>query len=230
MNDELRADRENWLARWREANIGFHQDTPSPLLVECWNAVGAPEGARVFVPLAGKSVDMPWLADHGHRVFGVELSPLAVEQFFEALDPRFRGDDGLLVTHTPKGTLAEAGPIALLCGDVFALDARDLADCTAFFDRAALIALPSGLRSRYAREVYTLLPRGCVGLLVTLEYPAHEKQGPPFSVPEAEVRALYERDWDIEVLVRRDILQYQQAFRDQGVTALHAVAYRMTRR
>src|SRR4030095_15387452 len=136
MNDELRADRENWLARWREANIGFHQDTPSPLLVECWNAVGAPEGARVFVPLAGKSVDMPWLADHGHRVFGVELSPLAVEQFFEELDPRFRGVDGLLVTHTPKGALAEAGPITLLCGDVFALEARDLADCTAFFDRA----------------------------------------------------------------------------------------------
>jgi len=230
MSDALRADRENWLARWREGNIGFHQDTPSPLLVECWDAVGAPKGATVFVPLAGKSVDMPWLAEHGHRVFGVELSPLAVAQFFEELDPRFRGDDGLVVTHTPKGALAEAGPIALLCGDVFALDAQDLADCTAVFDRAALIALPPGLRTRYAREVYAALPRGCVGLLVTLEYPPHEKQGPPFSVPEPEVRALYEREWQIEVLVRRDILSYQQAIRDQGVTALHAVAYRMTRR
>jgi hypothetical protein len=85
---------------------------------------------------------MPWLADRGYRVFGVELSPLAVEQFFESLDPRFRGDDGIVVTHTPKGVLAEAGPIALLCGDVFALDAQDLVACTAVFDRAALIALP----------------------------------------------------------------------------------------
>jgi thiopurine S-methyltransferase len=230
MSRELQADRENWLSRWREGNIGFHQDTPSPLLVECWDAVGAPEGGTVFVPLAGKSVDMPWLAAKGYRVFGVELSPLAVEQFFEELDPRFRGDDGIVVTHTPKGVLAEAGPIALLCGDVFALDAQDLVACTSFFDRAAVIALPPGLRERYAREVYARLPSGCVGLMITLEYPPHEKQGPPFTVPEAQIRALFERDWEIEVLVRRDILPYQQAFRDQGVTALHAVAYRMTRR
>jgi thiopurine S-methyltransferase len=78
--------------------------------------------------------------------------------------------------------------------------------------------------------MYSLLPPGCVGLVVTLEYPPHEKQGPPFTVPEAEVRELFEPDWIVEVLVRRDILPYQQSFRDDGVTALHAVAYRLQRR
>ncbi|MGF2075648.1 hypothetical protein, partial [Enterococcus casseliflavus] len=88
------------------------------------------------------SVDMPWLAERGFDVFGVELSPLAVEQFFteQALEPR--------VTHTPKGVLSQSGPISLLCGDVFALDAQDFAKCGAFFDRAAVIALPPGLRAR----------------------------------------------------------------------------------
>lgn len=224
MSHELEADRQNWLQRWRAGQIGFHQATPSPLLVECWDRVGAPDGTTVFVPLAGKSVDMPWLAERGYDVFGVELSSLAVDQFFaeQALEPQ--------VSHTPKGVLSESGPIALLCGDVFALDAKDLAECGAFFDRAALIALPPGLRQRYAREMYALLPPGCVGLMVTLEYPPHEKQGPPFTVPEAEVRELFERDWIVEVLVRRDILPYQQSFRDDGVTALHAVAYRLQRR
>jgi thiopurine S-methyltransferase len=224
MRHELEADRQNWLQRWRAGQIGFHQATPSPLLVECWDRVGAPDGTTVFVPLAGKSVDMPWLAERGYDVFGVELSPLAVDQFFAelALEPQ--------VSHTPKGVLSESGPIALLCGDVFALDAKDLAACGAFFDRAALIALPPGLRQRYAREMYSLLPPGCVGLMVTLEYPPHEKQGPPFTVPEAQVRELFERDWIVEVLVRRDILPYQQSFRDDGVTALHAVAYRLQRR
>ena len=224
MSEELLRDRENWLSRWREGRIGFHQETPSPLLVECWDRVGAPQGATVFVPLAGKSVDMPWLVEHGHAVFGVELAALAVEQFFA--EQRLQAD----VEQTPEGALWRSGPIALLNGDVFALDAQDLADCTAFFDRAAIIALPEGLRRRYAREVYAKLPRGCVGLMVTLEFPQHQKPGPPFSVPEAEVRELFEPEWDVELLVRRDILAYQDSFRNEGVTALHAVAYRMQRR
>ena len=241
--DSASADRANWLQRWRDGRIGFHQATPSPLLVEFWETLGVPAGARVFVPLAGKTVDMPWLAGRGHRVFGVELAPMAVAQFFEALDPRFRGDDtrndrrgddrranDLVVTQTPKGTLTSAGPIDLLCGDVFALDEGDLADCAAVFDRAALIALPPDLRRRYAREAYARLPSGCIGLLITLEYPPHEKQGPPFTVPESEVRDLFARDWTLDVLARRDILPCQAAFREEGVTALSAVAYRMQRR
>jgi thiopurine S-methyltransferase len=224
MSEELQRDRENWLARWREGRIGFHQDTPSPLLVECWDRIGAPAGSKVFVPLAGKSVDMPWLAEHGHSVFGVELVALAVEQFF--VEQRLDAE----VELTPGGPMWHSGPIELLCGDVFALDANDLAGCAAFFDRAAIIALPPGLRERYAREVYTQLPRGCVGLMITLEYPEAEKQGPPFSVREAEVRALFEANWTIDVLVRRDILASQESWRNEGVTALHAVAYRMQRR
>ena len=224
MSEELLHDRENWLTRWREGRIGFHQESPSPLLVECWDRVGAPEGSTVFVPLAGKSVDMPWLAEQGHSVFGVELASLAVEQFFA--EQRLEAE----VEQTPIGALWRSGPIEILCGDVFALDASDLAECTAFFDRAAIIALPPGLRVRYARELYARLPRGCVGLMVTLEFPEHEKQGPPFSVREAEVRELFEPDWNVEVLVRRDILPYQDAFRNEGVTALHAVAYRLQRR
>jgi len=90
--------------------------------------------------------------------------------------------------------------------------------------------LPPDLRRRYVREMYARLPRGCVGLLVTLEYPPHQKQGPPFSVPESEVRELFERDWTVERLVHRDILSYQDRFREEGVTALHAAAYRLQRR
>ena len=52
----------------------------------------------------------------------------------------------------------------------------------------------------------------------------------PFSVREAEVRDLFEPDWSVDVLVRRDILAYQDSFRNEGVTALHAVAYRLQRR
>ena len=67
-----------WLERWKDGRTGFHQDQPTPLLAAHWDGLGVASGARVLVPLAGKSLDMAWLAGRGHRVLGVELSQLAV--------------------------------------------------------------------------------------------------------------------------------------------------------
>lgn len=98
------------------------------------------------------------------------------------------------------------------------------------YDRAALIALPPALRRRCARGVYGRLPPGCRGLLITLEYPQAEKQGPPFSVPEDEVHALFDGEWDVALLERRDILAREPGFRAEGVTALSTAVYRLRRR
>lgn len=213
-----------WHDRWREGRIGFHQDKPTPLLLKHWPALDVAPGAQVFVPLAGKSLDLAWFASQGYRVFGVELSQLAVEQFFaeHGLDP--------VVRSSQYGRHYSAGKVELVCGDAFGLDAEALAGCGAVFDRAALIALPPDLRHRYVRELHARLPRGCRGLLVTLEYPQHEKDGPPFSVAEPEVREAYGRDWNVEVIERRDILAQQPQFAEEGVTALETVVYRLRRR
>src|SRR5690606_1565240 len=98
------------------------------------------------------------------------------------------------------------------------------------YGRAALVALPPDLRRRYAGEVYGRLPGGCEGLLVTLEYPQAQMQGPPFTVPEAEVRGLFEADWDVELLERRDILAQEPRFSADGGTALSTAVYRLRRR
>lgn len=216
-------DPDFWHDRWQTNRIGFHQDRVSPMLATHWDAVGAPPGSRVFVPLCGKTLDMPWLAGRGHRVLGVELSPIAVDGYFDALGvtPEI---------HASKyGRHYVAGPYELILGDAFVLDNAALADCTAVYDRAALIALPPEMRTRYLRELYAVLPAGCRGLVVTLEYPQHEKQGPPFPVGEAEVRARLERDWDVALLERRDILAEEPGFVAEGLTALSTVAYAIRR-
>lgn len=217
-------DPDYWHARWREGHIGFNQADGNPLLQKYWATLGLPAGSRVFVPLAGKSPDLQWLAAHGHRVLAVELSPLAVEQFFaeRGLEPT--------VTISRYGTHHSADGIELICGDVFALDPEALSDCAGVYDRAALIALPAPLRQRYVDEVLAALPTGCRGLLVSLEYPPGELDGPPFAIDETLVRALYQRDWSIEVLERQDILANQPAFQAQGLTAMHNTAYRLQRR
>ena len=217
-------DAEFWQQRWRDGQIGFHQERVTPLLEKHWDALDLPAGSKVFVPLAGKSRDMDWLAARGHRVLGVELSELAVRQFF--------AERGLVPTITDShlGKHHVTGQIELICGDAFALDAATFADCSAVYDRAALIALPPDMRQRYADELYARLPSGCRGLLITLEYPQHEKSGPPFSVDESEVHALFDRDWHVETLERRDILAEQPGFVAEGVSALQTAAYRLQRR
>lgn len=102
-------------------------------------------------------------------------------------------------------------------------------DCSAVFDRAALIALPPELRAPYARELYTCLRSGCRGLMVTLEYPQQEKAGPPFSVPENEVRELYATDWSVELLERRPIPSDHPGY-VAGVSSLDTAVYALRRR
>lgn len=213
-----------WHERWRDNHIGFHRDAPLPLLVEHWPALGLDAGSRVFVPLCGKSLDMVWLAERGHRVLGIELSELAIEQFFaeRGLSPvRAAG---------PAGMHYAAGPWELVAGDAFAMPAGALAGCAGVYDRAALVALPPAMRATYAHTAWRRLPAGCRGLLVTLEYPQAQKDGPPFAVDEDEVRARFGGDWSIDLLERRDILAHEPAFQAAGVSALHTAAYRLQRK
>lgn len=213
-----------WHERWGEGRIGFHQPVVTPQLERHWDALALPAGSTVFVPLCGKSLDMPWLAARGHRVLGVELSGIAVRDFFaeRGLDPALR--------ETGYGMHYAAGPFEIIVGDAFALDRAALTRCAGVFDRAALVALPPELRRRYAGTTWAALPEGCRGLLVTLEYPQAEKAGPPFSVEAGEVQALFGDAWAPELLERSDILADEPRFAADGVSALASAAWRMEHR
>jgi len=212
-----------WLERWQQGQIGFHRADVMPLLEKHWPTLHLPRDSHVLVPLCGKTLDMHWLAAQGHRVLGVELSPLAVAQFFAeaGLQPQ---------RHTSRhGEHYVAGPIEIIVGDAFELDAALLADCAGVYDRAALIALPSPLRDRYLDTVYARLPASCRGLLITVEYPQAEKAGPPFSVEQDEVERRFIAPWRQTMLERRDILEQEPRFRAEGVSALSTAVYRLQR-
>jgi thiopurine S-methyltransferase len=213
-----------WIKRWREGRTGWHHDSVMPLLTEHWPALDVQSGSRVLVPFCGKSLDMCWLAEQGLEVLGVEVSPLAVEQFF--------AENGMSAekSEAADGVHYFAKNIEIIQGDLFKIDSATLAACNAVYDRAAVIAQPPEQRKRYAQEVYANLPPGCRGLMVTLDYPQAEMDGPPFSVDEPEVNRLLGADWSITIADRRDILADQPGFREAGLTALHAAVYRLHRR
>ncbi|MBD9435508.1 thiopurine S-methyltransferase [Pseudoxanthomonas sp. PXM03] len=216
-------DADFWLQRWQEGQIGFHRSDVMPLLEKHWPSLQVRADARVLVPLCGKSLDMHWLAAQGYRVLGVELSPLAVAQFFQeaGVEP--------VRTVSQYGDHFTAGPIEIILGDAFGLEPALLADVEAVYDRAALIALPPALRRRYLDTLYASLPSGCRGLLITLEYPQQQKDGPPFSVGQAEVEALFASPWQHVLLERRDILDQEPRFQAEGLTALTTAVYRLRR-
>ncbi len=217
-------DREFWLARWQQNQIGFHLDRVNPRLAQ-WASALPPAGpSRVLVPLCGKSRDLDWLAARGHRVVGVELSPIAVRAFFQ--------ERGLHAEVDRVGPFERHrhGAIELLCGDLFELDAATLGACDGLYDRAALVALPQPMRARYVTQVAALLPAGARGLLIAFDYPQDQMPGPPFSVSEPELRALYPQHFALEPLAGYDMLEHEPRFRQRGLTRLEERVYALVRR
>ncbi len=179
-----------WTQRWAEGRIGFHQAETNRHLVAHADHLG--RGGTVLVPLCGKSLDMDFLATRFDRVIGVELVDLACVAFFAErdLEPS--------VEHTPHGVRRTAGPYTLWTADFFAVGSGQLGPVDAVFDRAAMIALPPALRARYAAHLHEVLPAGARGLAVTMTYDQGRVDGPPFSVPDAEVRAAYGEGFELE--------------------------------
>lgn len=171
-----------WHARWQANQIGFHEGRPNSYLERFADRL--PAGARVLVPLCGKANDLAYLASRGHTVIGVELVEAAVAAFF--------AEHQLAPTRTPAGdhVAYQAGEITVLAGDWFATTAAQLGPVDAIYDRAALIALPPALRPRYAAHLRALAP-GAPALLITIAYPQAAMEGPPFSVDDDEVHALW---------------------------------------
>ncbi|MDQ1362549.1 MAG: thiopurine S-methyltransferase [Pseudomonadota bacterium] len=208
-----------WEQRWKENQTGFHLEKVNPLLEKFWPELKLAEASHVFVPLCGKSLDLMWLNKSGYCVTGVECSQLAVETFFREHDLSCnRVDDENL-------KFFQAENIHLLQGDFFDMRAEMLADVSAIYDRAALIALPAGIRQRYAAKLLDMLPAHAVMLLITLEYNQTLMPGPPFSVPETEVRALYGKRFDIQKIHQVDVLPDQPRFAQRGLDFLLESVY-----
>ena len=198
---------EDWLSRWQEGRIGWHEAGGNAALRKFWPNVAS--GRRVLVPLCGKSSDLLWLAKQGLDVTGVELSEIAVRAFFEEAELHFETRD----SDELRWFRCREARITFVCGDYFQFCDEPF---DALYDRASLIALPPEIRPAYVRHMKSLLKPEAVQLLVTLEYDQSQAAGPPFSVLPDEVRSY----WGNLKLVasRNDIDNSPPKFRNAGLT------------
>lgn len=212
-------DHNYWLKKWEAADTRFHKNEVNPNLLKFQNHI--PPGT-VFVPMCGKSLDMDWLEKQGHKVIGVELSPVACRDFFEENKRPYE------VSKNGEFTIFSGSNITLWCGDFFSLQRDALHDVTSVFDRAALVALPPESRVIYGQYLLDLLKeRADIRiLLVTIEYPQNLVEGPPYSVTEKEVQKLFSDAFKVQLLERHEDLDLKNNHpKFKGITELFECMY-----
>lgn len=192
-------DAEFWHERWKTNRIGFHQRDVNALMMAHFGALNLTRDCTVFVPLCGKSHDIGWLMNQGYRVIGSELSAVAVDQLFDAL--------GLAPNMSAAGalTLHEAAGLSIFVGDIFDITADRLGTVDGVYDRAALVALPEGMRTDYAAHIATITA-SAPQFLLSFEYDQTAMQGPPFSVNGEEVERVYGRYYDLTLIERTEVV------------------------
>ncbi|WP_416879479.1 thiopurine S-methyltransferase [Litorimonas sp.] len=187
---------EFWNKKWSNREIAFHTANVHPYLAGQLSTLALSEGARIFLPLCGKTLDIHWLLKQDFQVVGVELVETAVQELFEELD---------LSPHIIKrGSLKlyRANNIDIYVGDIFDLDVAEVSKIDAVYDRAALVALPEKMRKNYADQVMRL-SGSAPQLLITFEYNQAEMEGPPFSIKRQALNRLYGATYEIERLTGR---------------------------
>lgn len=218
---------EKWHANWREGRVGFHQERFNSRLVQFWPTLELCSDASVLVPLCGKSLDMLYLHEAGYGVVGVELSEIAAEAFFDENQLTYkRQDTGNLQEFTGTG---KAAGLRLLTGDIFDLSTSQIGPVNAFYDRAALIALPNDMRTRYVQKLASLLPPEAIGLLISIIYDPSKMKGPPFSVPDEEVQALFADNFELLEIDRSNGPERLGNLADRGLDSMEERVYRLTR-
>lgn len=175
-----------WHEMWASGVVGFHQADINEYLKSHWSKLQLQGDENVLVPLCGKTLDMLWLAQQGHAVLGIELSPKALDEFLA--ENNLQAEPIQQANHCGY----KMPDMTLLCGDFFHLTAEQCQDIRVVYDRAALVALPPQMRQNYVSHLQAILPAKTQYLLVTMEYDQSKMPGPPFSVSEQEVRALFE--------------------------------------
>ncbi|XP_074063254.1 thiopurine S-methyltransferase [Macrotis lagotis] len=196
-----------WHEKWKIHNIGFHQEQGNKLLKKHMNTfLDGRNGLRVFFPLCGKAVEMKWFADLGHSVVGVEISQLAIQEFFTEQNLSY-SEESVAGISGAKVFKSSSGNITLYCCSIFDLPRANVGKFDRIWDRGALVAINPDDRERYAKLMLSMMEKGFHYLLATVSYDPTKHPGPPFYVPDSEVKSLFGSTCNIQCLEEVDALE-----------------------
>lgn len=205
----------DWERCYAENDTGWDLRGPTPPLEALLASgflrrLGLPERPRVLVPGCGRGHDLRALATAGCDVTGVDLVPAACAEARE-----------LLALNRIDGRV--------LCRDLFGLLPELGGRFDLVYEYTCLCALPRHLRSAYGDVMAgVLVPRGIwLGLVYPMRPSVPPREGPPYVVTEADLRATLSPHFDLETsfepensVARRAGAERWFLWRKQGVPSL----------
>ena len=209
---------EYWHNRWDKEQTGWHRAIYNDLLLKHWPSINAPSGGQVIVPLCGKSLDMLWLAEQGYNVVGLEMVEQAVQAFFE------ENKLETVSNEIGKHIKYSSPPFTIFQGDLFDLEAG-VVQADAWYDRAAMVALPNSLREDYVKQICQQTKPGASGLLITFAYPQEQMDGPPFALHDEDVLRFFADGFEVECLEKIDL----EDEKDRGLSKVTSTVFKITR-
>lgn len=170
-----------WENSWDEGGYktSFHKKDVHPYILKHLPPSKL-KNKTILVPLCGKSVDLIYFRNYAHHVIGIEFIKEAIDQFFKE-------------QQLPYKQLANSyfsDKLTIINSDFFNISVNDIGHIDLVYDRAALVALPPDLRTKYIKKIQELLPVGAQQFINTLEY-YPTKLEPPFSITPKEVSSYY---------------------------------------
>lgn len=94
------------------------------------------------------------------------------------------------------------------------------------WDRGALVAINPCDRQRYADIMLSLMRKGFQYLLCVLSYDPTKHSGPPFYVPDAEIKRLFGSVCNSQCLEKVDI--FEERYKRWGIDCLVEKLYLLT--
>ncbi|KAG4080713.1 hypothetical protein HA402_013243 [Bradysia odoriphaga] len=196
-----------WTDRWAQEKTGWHRSNVSRQLIEnlpklCDNVVSK----TFFIPLCGKTVDIPYLYAQGHKVFGVEAVAKPIEELNEehSLGLKFDAASSTYAT--------DDGGIVIYCGDIFTCPFEKYGPFDCVWDRASFIAFEYAFRPAYSEMMQRSLKvkkEGATGeyhnfkyLMETLEYDREQFSGPPRATDASDMDTFFGSFANYEIVNR----------------------------
>jgi len=175
---------------WQLAEVNSKLLNNMDELIGCGAQNGEVTEKTILVPLCGKSKDLVYLYNKGHRVTGCEWVESACTQFF--------AENNIQYSKSPlenvEGNLfqSEDGRLRIYQCD-FLLLTSDVVDhkFDAVWDIQSLVSINPRDRKQYVRAVRSLLKDEFRYLLVTIEYEPFAHLGRPHSISYNAVKELF---------------------------------------
>jgi thiopurine S-methyltransferase len=213
-------DTQYWLNRWKTGNIGFNEPHPHRFLIKYFHFLNSSLKSKILVPLCGKSIDMIWLMQNKQTVIGVEVSDIAINQFFieNHIDYVCLRNNDLKIYKHKFGVIYNE--------DLFKLNAKNISDISLVYDRGCLTALrPQTIAPKYINWVKENTCSKIKILLIVFEHNNVNATEPPFHTDSTQLMEFFK----VTLLEREHISQVKPHWVERGVQNLFECVYLIER-